>query len=312
MCVNDQGSSDAIPKWFAEAVSCPFQKRTLTVAGCALSYLVWGQSDKPPLVLVHGGAAHAMWWSVLAPQLSRHYYVIAPDLSGHGDSGRRETYPMESWANEVIAASEDAAPGRPPVLVGHSMGGMVSIVAAAIYGSERLAGAIIVDSPVRSPDPESDEGKDGQSFRNPKTYPDLETALAHFRLIPEQPCEHRYVLDHIARHSLVRTQLGWTWKFDPKVFLRSPPRPLRDYLVRVGCRVALMRGEFSVIVPPEAGQYTYELLNRNAPLVEIPQAHHHLILDQPLAFVAALRALLADWEHSVPRRRLRVASLPNE
>ena len=64
-----------------------------------------------------------------------------------------------------------------------------------------------------------------------------------------------------------------------------------------------MRGEFSAIVPPETGEYMYELLNRNSPLVEIPQAHHHLMLDQPLAFIAALRALLADWEHSVPRRR---------
>ena len=46
----------------------------------------------------------------------------------------------------------------------------------------------------------------------------------------------------------------------------------------------------------------YELIGKNAPQVEIPQAYHHLILDQPLAFIAALRALLADWEHSVPRR----------
>jgi hypothetical protein len=45
----------------------------------------------------------------------------------------------------------------------------------------------------------------------------------------------------------------------------------------------------------------YQLLRRNAPVVEIPAAHHHLILDQPLAFIAALRALLADWEHSLPR-----------
>ena len=44
------------------------------------------------------------------------------------------------------------------------------------------------------------------------------------------------------------------------------------------------------------------LLDRNAPVIEIPQAHHHLILDQPLAFIAALRAVLADWEHSLPRR----------
>jgi len=45
-----------------------------------------------------------------------------------------------------------------------------------------------------------------------------------------------------------------------------------------------------------------ELLDRNAPLVEIPEAHHHLLLDQPLAFVSALRAILADWEHTLPRR----------
>jgi pimeloyl-ACP methyl ester carboxylesterase len=66
----------------------------------------------------------------------------------------------------------------------------------------------------------------------------------------------------------------------------------------------LLRGELSKIVPPETGQYMYELLNRNAPLVEIPQALHHLILDKPLAFISALRALLADWEeHSIPRRK---------
>ena len=73
------------------------------------------------------------------------------------------------------------------------------------------------------------------------------------------------------------------------------------------CRVALLRGALSVIVPPETGEYMYELLNRNTPLVEIPQAYHHLILDQPLAFIAALRALLADWEHSVPRRRVKLS-----
>jgi pimeloyl-ACP methyl ester carboxylesterase len=294
-------SEAALPPWFTDAISFPCLKRDVTVAGCTINYLVWGESDKPPIVLVHGGAAHAMWWSVHACELARHYYVIAPDLSGHGDSGRRETYPMEVWAEEVMAVSEDAAAGRAPVLVGHSMGGLVSIVAAALYGAERLAGAIIVDAPVRRPDPESVEGKGGKAFRNPKTYPDLETARGHFRLVPEQPCEHGFILDHIARHSLRQTVQGWTWKFDPRVFLRFSTTSMRDYLARVRCRVALMRGEFSVVVPPETGEYMYELLNRNAPLVEIPQAHHHLILDQPLAFIAALRALLTDWEHSVPR-----------
>ncbi len=47
----------------------------------------------------------------------------------------------------------------------------------------------------------------------------------------------------------------------------------------------------------------FNLLGRAAPVVEIPQAQHHVMLDQPLALVAALRALLADWEHSDPRPR---------
>lgn len=293
----------AIPTWFSEAVSYPFRSRSLTATGCTLSYLTWGEPANPPLVLVHGGGAHAIWWSAVAPELARHYYVIAPDLSGHGDSGRRETYTMEGWAEDVMAVGEHAAPGRPPVVVGHSLGGLVSIVAAAHYGERRLAGAVIVDSPVRKPAPEGDEDQDARSFRNPKLYPDVETAVARFRLVPDQPCEHPYILDHIARHSLVHTPLGWTWKFDPRVFLGFPPRSLGDYLARVGCRVALMRGELSAIVPPETGKYMYELLNRNAPLVEIPRAHHHLILDQPLAFIAALRALLTTWEHSTPRHR---------
>jgi hypothetical protein len=47
----------------------------------------------------------------------------------------------------------------------------------------------------------------------------------------------------------------------------------------------------------------YELLNRNAPVIEVPAAHHHLMLDQPLALVTGLRTLLADWEHSIPASR---------
>jgi pimeloyl-ACP methyl ester carboxylesterase len=295
--------SQPAPQWFTEAISRSYAKRTVEVAGCPIRYLIWGDRANPPLVLVHGGAAHAMWWSFLSPELSRHYYVIAPDLSGHGDSGRRDQYPLETWADEIIAVSVDAGCVGPPVLVGHSMGGLVSIVAAAVYGG-RLAGAVIVDSPVRKPDPESREGGSGKAFRNPKIYSDPETALAHFRLIPEQPCENSYIVEHIARHSLRQTDAGWTWKFDPKVFSRFPLKSLRDYLAGARCRVALLRAQFSTVVSAETGVYMYELLNRNSPLVEIPQAHHHLMLDQPLAFIAALRALLADWEHSIPRSRI--------
>jgi pimeloyl-ACP methyl ester carboxylesterase len=292
--------SDSAPQWFLTATAAPYAEHHVLVEGTRVHYLRWGDPANPGLVLVHGGAAHAHWWSFLAPLLMQRYSVVALDLSGHGDSERRETYPRRQWAREVMAVIEHAGFIGPPILVGHSMGGLVSIVTAALYG-DGLAGAVIVDAPVRKPDPESQEGSRGRMFRNPKTYADLDTAREHFRLVPPQPCANQFIVDHIARHSLKAVPDGYTWKFDPKVFVLFQPEAMHEHLANTRCRVALIRGELSYVVPPETGEYMYQLLHRNAPLVEIPEAHHHLILDQPLAFIAALRALLADWEHSVPR-----------
>ncbi len=288
------------PAWFLEALAAPRTDHFIEVAGCSVHYLRWGGGVKPGLVLVHGGAAHAEWWSFLAPMLTRRCDVVALDLSGHGESGRRPEYPRRQWADEVLAVIEDARFVGAPVLVGHSMGGLVGIVAASLYG-DALAGAVIVDAPVRKPDPESQEGEAGTSFRHPKVYPTLEEAMARFRLVPSQPCENAFILEHIARTSLRPVDGGFTWKFDPRVFMKVSLDKMSDYLASTRCRIALLRGERSVVVPPETGEYMYGLLKRSAPLVDIPEAHHHLILDQPLAFISAVRALLADWEHSLAR-----------
>ncbi len=290
------------PDWFVRALAHRPEDLQVEVEGCAIHYLRWGESDKPGIVLVHGGAAHAHWWSFIAPLLATQYHVVALDLSGHGDSGRRAEYQREVWSDEVMAVARHAGIVGAPLLVGHSMGGIVCISAAARYG-DRLAGAIIVDAPVRRPDPESEEGTRGRAFRNPKTYKDFETAVAKFRLIPPQPCENDFIVDHVARNSIHQTTAGWTWKFDPVVFRRASPESIQENLAQVRCRVALIRGELSFLVTPDVADYMYELLDRNAPVVEIPQAHHHLLLDQPLAFISALRAILADWEHSLPRRQ---------
>ncbi|MGH8933772.1 MAG: alpha/beta fold hydrolase, partial [Egibacteraceae bacterium] len=289
------------PAWFREALDAPYERRAVEVEDCEISYLTWGEPKSAGLVLVHGGAAHAHWWSFLAPFLASDHRVAALDLSGHGDSGRRHAYSVEQWAAEVMAVAEDAHMSESPILVGHSMGGFVSIVAASVHG-DRLAGAVIVDAPVRRPDPEREEAARGRAFKNPKTYPDLEAALTHFHLVPRQPVIHDFVVDHVALHSLKPVPGGWTWKFDPRVFDQLSSRVIHEYLADIRCRVAIFRGEFSDLVTPEVSEYMSELLGRNAPFVEIPQAHHHLLLDRPLAFVAALRAILADWEHSIPRQ----------
>ena len=288
------------PRWFLEAINTPYDRGRVIVEGVSINYLQWGDARKPGVILVHGGAANAHWWGFIAPQLARNYHVVALDLSGHGDSGRRKAYPRELWSEEIITVAADSGIVGAPVLVGHSMGGFVSMSTAVRYG-DRLAGTVIIDSPVRRPDPESEEGARGRAFRNPKTYPTPEAARAHYLLVPEQPCANIYILDYIAQHSMTKTPDGYTWKFDPTIFHNTKPRASHELLPLVRCRVAVVRAEFG-LVDPETGDYMYELLGRTAPVIEIPDAYHHVMLDQPIAMITALRALLADWEHSIPRK----------
>jgi pimeloyl-ACP methyl ester carboxylesterase len=271
--------------------------------------LQWGQRGKPGLLLVHGNGAHAYWWSFVAPYFSEFFNVAAMDLSGMGQSGRRERYSMELFVDEQIMVAEDAGlfdANRAPIVVGHSFGGFVTILTGALHG-QRLGGVVIVDSPVSPPD-RREEGPPKREVRPHRIYPDLASALARFRLAPEQPCDNLFILDFIARHSLAQTGGGWSWKFDPAIWTRFSIGDMAERLRATRCRIALMRGELSDLMPHEVGEYMYNLLGRAAPVVEIPQARHHVMLDQPIAFIAALRALLADWEHSSPARIVKVGA----
>jgi pimeloyl-ACP methyl ester carboxylesterase len=287
------------PEWFRAALDAPREDDVVDVDGCPVSYLRWGGRDRPGIVLVHGGAAHAHWWDHIAPLLTTECCVVALDLSGHGDSGRRERYPTSTWAKEVVAVAEHAGIAGPPIVVGHSMGGWVAITAAAEQG-DRLDGIVVLDSPVSRRAPEEDAAASGVAFGPLRTYPTLDAALARFRTVPDQPTSLPYVLDHVARTSLRKADGGWTWKFDPRIFDR--PVPTGELLQRVRCRMALFRSEHG-LVTPDTGAYMYEQLGRVAPVVEVPLAHHHVMLDQPIPLVTGLRTLLADWEHSVPQRR---------
>lgn len=289
------------PGWFKKALDAPFTKRSIDVEGTPISFFDWGEAGLPGLVLVHGGAAHAHWWSFVAPYLTHRYHVVALDLSGHGESGRRDRYSHGLWAEEIMAVADEAGFPGPPVVIGHSLGGLVTIQTAVDHG-DRMAGAIIVDSPVRRPDPESEEGARGAAFRSPGIYPTLDEAMQRFRLVPPQPCDNDYIIEHIARHSLYETADGWTWKFDPHLFTHTMI-PMNEQLAAVRIRVALIRGHHSVVVPADTADYMYELMGRVSPVITIPESHHHLFLDQPIAFVSALRALLADWEHSIPKAK---------
>jgi pimeloyl-ACP methyl ester carboxylesterase len=59
--------------------------------------------------------------------------------------------------------------------------------------------------------------------------------------------------------------------------------------------LAIIRGAKSQLFQADDAAYLLSLIAAGSPYVEIPEAEHHVMIDQPLAFVAALRALLAAW-----------------
>jgi pimeloyl-ACP methyl ester carboxylesterase len=288
---------ESAPAWFTLAIAQAAEVREIRVDGTSISYRAWGQPgpDGGGLVLIHGGAAHAHWWDHLAPMLAVNRPVVALDLSGHGESGRRDVYSLSTWAAEAMAVGRDAFHG-PPTIIGHSMGGMVSLAAAPRYG-DQLAGVVAIDSPIRDLAPEELAAREHRAFGPRRIYPTRAAVLARFRVVPDQ-VTLPYIFDHVAQTSVREVEGGWSWKFDPAVFVRTPIKP--QSLGRLDCRAAIFRAE-SGIVPPAMGEMIFDRLGRVAPVIEIPFSEHHVMLDQPIALVTGLRTLLADWEHSIAR-----------
>ena len=283
------------PEWFLTAIGTPAKQGAVDVEGTPIAYRAYGDRDDRGIVLVHGGAAHARWWDHIAPLLATGHMVVALDLSGHGDSGRREAYSLDLWAHEVLAVAADAGFTAPPTVIGHSMGGFVTLRAASLYGS-RMAGAVAVDSPVRDITPEERAARERSAFGPLRVYPSPEAAIANFHPIPNQPTLP-YVAAHVASTSIREVSRGWSWKFDPRIFARHQLTPA--LLTRLDCRVALLRAEHG-IVSPQMGEMMYDRLGRLAPVIEIPAAAHHVMLDYPIALVTGIRTLLSDWDHSTP------------
>lgn len=289
------------PAWFENALAAPFEDRFVEVEGCPIHYLVWGDEGKPGLLLVHGGGAHAHWWAFLAPFFTDNYRVAAIDLSGAGDSGRREKYSDELFSAELMGVCADAGFDDKPIIVGHSFGGFVTLHTGVIHG-DKLTGVVLVDSPVRPPDYEWQQSRRRAPVRQKKVYPDFETALGRFRLMPPQECENDYLLDYIGRHSIAEVEGGHSWKFDDQLFRKFRFGDQAKALASLACRVGVIYGDKSNLFTQEIADYMFEVLDSSVPFTAIPEADHHLFLDQPLSFVSALRTLLAEWRHSRPHR----------
>lgn len=313
------------PEWFTKALATSPEAGQADVGGTRISYLAWGGPSERGIVLVHGGGAHAHWWDHIGPLLAPDRRVVALDLSGHGDSDRRDSYSLDTWADEVLAVATDAGVTGPPIIIGHSMGGLATLRLASRYGA-RIAGAVVIDSPVRDRDltPEEVAARERRAFGPLRVYPSREAAMARFRPVPAQPTLP-YISAHVAETSVRpaegvagRTRPaegvaggvadgGWSWKFDPRIFAREPFGAA--LLTRLDCRVALFRAEHG-IMSVQMSQVMYDRLGRVAPVIEIPAAGHHIMLDQPVALIAALRTLLSDWDHSRPASHFLSLNVP--
>ena len=305
------------PGWFKRAVATPYEDRNVEVDGVNIHYLYWHENkpakaeaaaeqttgaEKPGLVFVHGNGAHAHWWTFLAPFFLNDYRVAAIDLAGAGDSGSSETYSPEAFARQVMAVADHADFGTDTIVIGHSFGGFITLKTGLLY-RDKLAGIVLVDSAVRPPDFQWERDPRRSPIKPKKIYDNFEAAHARFRLMPPQDCDNRYIMDFIGRHSLKQVEEGWTWKFDDTMFAKFDfGTAMHEDLANLRCRVGVIYGEDSYLFSQDIADYMFKVLDESVPFVGIPEAQHHLFLDQPLAFVSSLRTLLAEWRHSKPDR----------
>ena len=296
-----RGERPPAPQWFADALAKTPVRTMVEACGGRVETLAWGPQGAPGLLFLHGNGAHADWWSFIAPFFSEERRVVAMSLSGMGGSDWREDYSTYGFVDEVQAVADQTgllASGRQPVFVGHSMGAAIALACAGRFG-EQLEAAVLVDPPFRTPE-RMRQWRDRRSQEPPRTFPkrfykDLPAALSRFRFLPPQTSDHPYIIDHIARASLQETAEGWTWRFDPALWSKMTFSDLSPVLADPKCPIALIHGDRSRLADVHDLAHMWSTAPQGTPVVMIPDADHHLMVDQPLAFVAALRGLLAGW-----------------
>ena len=302
-----KGEKPEAPRWFEQAVQRVPQRSFTEVVGAQIETLTWGEVGKPGLLLLHGNRAHADWWTFVAPFFADDFRVAALSWSGMGGSDWRESYSFDLLSQEVGAVAEAAGlfeSRTKPVVVAHSFGGFLGLRYASQHG-QKIGGLVMVDSPIMSPEMrQKRRGRGPSGMLDPRpnrVYDDLPSALARFRFAPPQVCKNLYIADHIARGSLKPAARedgqgdGWTWRFDPYQWRNMRmENPASDFSA-LQCPVSIMWGSHSLLFDAEVLAYIASLAPAGSPRIEIPAARHHLMVDQPLAFVTALRGLLAGW-----------------
>ncbi|HEV2149049.1 MAG TPA: alpha/beta fold hydrolase [Longimicrobiaceae bacterium] len=102
-------------------------------------------AEGDPLVLLHGLSGSSRWWRRNVPALAEGFRVVVPDVIGFGRTRRRGKLPPIAQLADLLAGWMDRLALPPVDLVGHSMGGQLSVHLAARH-PERVKRLVLVDS----------------------------------------------------------------------------------------------------------------------------------------------------------------------
>jgi len=268
------------------------QSRYFQSQGLKLHFNAWGNASAPPLLLIHGGADHSRSWDHLAQALAPDFHVIAPDLRGHGDSGWAigSSYNLVDHVYDLTGLIKSIGADQ-VALVGHSMGGMVSLTYAGTF-PDRVSRLVVLDGvtafPARRTQPAdvriAEWAGDLDKFAQRKIhrYPSVADGAGRMRGRNPRLTEAQAL--HLATHGMKRNDDGsYSWKFDPYLRARAPYRlSLEDNTglwSRIACPTLLVAADESFLPDPgKAGVLSHF---KHAELVTISGAGHWLQHDRP-------------------------------
>jgi N-formylmaleamate deformylase len=268
--------------------------------GIDIHYLRTGGS-KPPLVLLHGLTGSGACWIPLARGLEGEYDVVMPDARGHGNSGTPLSgYRYEDYAGDVVGLIQGLGLTA-PVLLGHSMGGLIAAVVASQFATA-VRGVVWADPTFLSPERQREvhESDVVEQHRRLLTF-DREDVLAQARV---RHAHRRPEFVELVTQARLKTRIG---AFD----VLTPPNPDYHQLVSTICvPILLVIAENGVVSLETALELQH--LNPRLQLEQIQDAGHGLAYDQPERFEAVvrsfLRSVVASWPSGPTTKRAPVPS----
>jgi N-formylmaleamate deformylase len=237
--------------------------------------------NKLPLILLHGLMANGLCWTNLAHVLEKEYDVIMPDARGHGNSSVPDFgYRYEDHANDV-AGLINALKLPPPILLGHSMGGMTAAVVAS-HKPNLLRGLVLAEPTFLSPKFQREVRDSDVADQHRRTLNmSLDEVVADAR--NRHPNRAAETLELFARARLQTSMAA----FD----VLTPLNPDNKMLVSaIDVPSLIVFGDKGVVSSVIAKELQH--LNPRLQAEQIREAGHSVHLDQPERFAAVVGSFM--------------------